>query len=47
MCLDRSEMGNMAVKMLDYRINSKGENVPSVLVHGTFMEGCSIAEIVK
>ncbi len=39
---DRTEMGKLAIQMLDRRINLNGEDVPTTILRGTLMEGETI-----
>ncbi|MEN8253985.1 MAG: LacI family DNA-binding transcriptional regulator [Verrucomicrobiota bacterium] len=45
--LDRVKMGQMAVEMLQERIDGKGEDRPAILVEGVLWEGGSVATLPR
>ncbi len=43
---DRSEMGKMAIQMLDQRIKNNGEDLPTMILKGTLIEGETVKTIL-
>jgi LacI family transcriptional regulator len=43
---DRSEMGKLAVQMLDRRIENNGEDIPTMVLKGTLIEGETVKTVL-